>query len=350
MANKLALMLSGLKSVRSIRKAYRNNFKSAPRPFELHFETTYLCTCKCVFCNRWAEGPKRVNEELDYNQIISMINQAYELGVRIIILSGGEPLLKKDILKAMQCAKKKGMITSVTHNGTLITDKNLHEILSSFSNISISIDSMNSEVHDRIRGAGSGTHKKAMHAIRLLNKHAKNSAIHVQSVVTAHNITDILEINKEFFALGIPTSFQPIHDELDNSFMLKDKSFVQFNEKSLRPQWEDLLKNYSYSGFIERLVFKKYYARMADFMINPTSTKECFTCYAGSCSMTIDPYGNVYPCDALRKSMGNIKEQSLIDIWNNKESQNLRRSIKYRNCHCWLMCNAPMNIHLTKYC
>jgi len=348
MLAKADLAIQALRSIYSLRKANKDNFKTVPRPIALHFETTYLCTCKCVFCKRWLEGPKRVKEELTFDQIISMIDQAYELGVRLVTLSGGEPLLKKGILDAMMYAKKKGMMTNITDNGTLINEKNVDEILSAFDIINISLDSLDPKKHDKIRGV-KGTFKKAMNSIRLLKKRSKGTVINVQSVLNSENLDDLKKMNKKFARMGIATYFQPLHDNPGGFYSVMDKQFKNFNVTKMESEWREFIDHYSYPNFVIKKVYNKYYDLALDFLINPNSTKKCFKCFAGSLSIFIDPYGNVYPCDPLRVSMGNIKDRSLRAIWHDKKSTELRRKItKNRACNCWLLCTAPLYLNVSK--
>jgi radical SAM protein with 4Fe4S-binding SPASM domain len=347
MLNKIKLLASGVHSSYSIRKAYKNNFDSVPRPIALHFETTYACNCKCVFCNRWKVSPKKVEEELSYDEIISLIDQSYALGVRLITLSGGEPLIKKDILKAMRYARKKGMVTNITDNGTLINPENVNEILSSFDIIDISLDSMEEEMHDEIRGV-KGTFSKALRSIKLLKENSKGTTIQVQSVLTAENHDDLLEINKEMSKIGVNTFFQPVHDALDNKFGVRQGKFKDFDVNSLRVVHSDMMKKYKYPGLLVRFLFKKYYEKSVDFIVDPNSTKKCFNCFAGSFSLLVDPYGEVFPCDPLRISMGNIRDKSLRGIWNDQKNKDIRKKIKNRECNCWLLCTAPAFINLTR--
>ncbi len=347
MYNKLKFLIAGLKSVNSIKKAYHNNFKTTPYPIALHFETTYVCTCKCAFCDRWIDGPSKIQQELTYDEITDMIDQAYDLGVRIITLSGGEPLVKKDILKAMLYARKKGMITNTTHNGTLVNEKNVHEILRAFDVINISLDSLNREKHDEIRGV-KGTYDKAMRTIKLLKKYSRNTTIQIQSVLTSENQKDLIKINKKFSKKGINTYFQPIHDGLDNDFKVSKQKFKNFDLKQLKDDHKLLVQNYVYPNLLTKLAFKKYYEKSLDFIIDNNSTKKCFNCFGGSMSFFINPYGEVYPCDPLRISMGNIKDRPLVSIWKDKKSAEIRKQIKNRNCNCWLLCSAPAFMNLSK--
>ena len=248
----------------------------------------------------------------------------------------------------MLYARNKGIETSATHNGTLINEKNVHEVLAAFNSINISLDSLDRKTHDEIRGV-KGTFDKAMRSIRLLKKYSKNTIINVQSVLTSENIHDISEINKKFSKMGVYTSFQPIHDKLDNNFIVREKRFKNFDLANLRDDYAAIINGYIYPNFARKFIFKKYYDKAAEYIIDPNSTKGCFNCLAGSLNFFVNPYGEVYPCDPLRKSMGNIRKKSLKDIWYDKKNNALRREIKNRKCNCWLLCESLAFVNLKRF-
>lgn len=341
MMNKLGLLPTGIHALASARKAWRNDFETVPRPLGIHFETTYACTCKCLFCERWIDGGIRRPEELSYEQIIGLFDDAYDLGVRVITLSGGEPLLKHGILDAMRHARDRGMFTNATHNGTLVNEETVEDVLSAFDMINISLDSLDRDRHDRIRGVA-GTYDKAMKAIDLLKSRSKGTVVNVQSVLTSENLDDILAINERFHPLGIGTYFQPIHDGLDNNFKATVPELKDHDVARLREVWPGFLKSYRFPSWLDKRLFTKYYERMLDFMIDPDSTMECFNCAAGSLTFFVDPYGAVFACDPIRVPLGNLKEQPLRTIWHGEKAREARRKAKDRTCHCWLLCSAPI--------
>lgn len=344
MANRLIIIGKILRSIRSIKKSYKDNFKTSPIPMAIHYETTYNCNCKCMFCDRW-KGDRKRTGELSYEQLIGLIDQSYDLGVRIFTLSGGEPLLKKDIIKAMKYARKKGMITNITTNGTLINENNAEDIIDAFEIINISLDSWDSKKHDRLRGV-KGTHEKVIEALELLKNKSKNNHINVQSTLTANNFTDILEINRKLSKKGIGTYFQPIHNNPDNLYTIRN-NLDNYDWISLKEKWDYFMKNYEYQNAFERAMFEEFHKKSINFLEFPFSTKDCYDCFAGSLSFFVDPYGEVFPCDSLRISMGNIKKQALKEIWNDLKNKDLRRRIKNRECNCWLLCSAPSFMNLT---
>lgn len=320
--------------------------KIIPKPFELHFETTYRCTCKCVFCDRWKKGPQRVAEELGHGEIKKLIDQAYDIGIRIISLSGGEPLLKEGLLPLMQYAKSKGMITQINTNGTLISKKNILEVLKCFDIILVSIDSLDEQSHDTIRGVKS-TFRKALKTIFLLKKHSKNNFVGVSSVLSGKNIDEIIKINKFFMGKQIPTFFQPIHNNPGNLFNVSNDEYLHFEPES-RKKFKKIIKNYLYPNKLIKYMYRNYFSKALDFIIDPISTFNQFTCFAGSYSLFVDPYGDVFPCDIHRVKIGNIREESLKNIFKSKKFNDVRRQIKNRKCHCWLLCSAPIFINLSR--
>ncbi len=322
--------------------------KILPKPFELHFEATYRCNCRCVFCKRWKEGLKENlrKKELKYNEIKELINQAYDIGVRILSLSGGEPLMKEGILSLMEYAKNKGLITSVNTNGTLINKENVSKIIDCFDIIIVSIDSLNGDKQDAIRGF-KDSFKKALNSVFLLKKNSKNNFIGVSTVLNGENINEILEINAFFMKKGIPTFFQPIHNNPANLFNVSKKEYLDFGLR-LEEEYKKIIKNYIYPNRLIKYLYKDYYRKGLDFIMNPMSTINQFVCFAGLYSLFVDPYGDVFPCDICRCWMGNIREKSLREILMSRRSLHIKRQIKNRKCNCWLLCSAPVFINLSK--
>jgi 12,18-didecarboxysiroheme deacetylase len=112
---------------------------------------TRKCNLKCVHCYAHAKE-KAFENELSIQEGFSIIDDLAEFGVPVILFSGGEPLVSKDLPELAAYAVKKGMRAVISTNGTLITKKTaqtLKEI--GLSYVGISIDGME-EINDRFRG------------------------------------------------------------------------------------------------------------------------------------------------------------------------------------------------------
>jgi AdoMet-dependent heme synthase len=128
------------------------------------WETTRNCNLSCVHCRASAEkGP--YSGELDTSAAFRLLDQISEVGSPIIILTGGEPLLRPDIFQIARYGTEKGLRMVMAPNGTLITDENAVKMVAAgIKRISISIDGAAKEFHDAFRGV-KGAYEGAMSGI-----------------------------------------------------------------------------------------------------------------------------------------------------------------------------------------
>jgi 12,18-didecarboxysiroheme deacetylase len=128
------------------------------------WNVTRSCNLNCLHC--YARAVERSREkELKKEQALNLIDDLTEFGVPVILFSGGEPLMRDDLLELAGYATGKGMRAVISTNGTLITKekaKALKEI--GLSYVGVSLDGME-DVHDRFRGRR-GAFKEALAGIR----------------------------------------------------------------------------------------------------------------------------------------------------------------------------------------
>ena len=138
-------------------------------------------------------GTQDVENELDTATALTVIDQIAELNPNIIlILTGGEPLLRKDIYDLSSHASRKGMMVLLGTNASLINDdvaKKLKE--SGFSGIGISLDSIHPEIHDSIRGM-KGSWKQTVEGIKACKRNGLE--IQIQTTVFKRNYDEIPQI------------------------------------------------------------------------------------------------------------------------------------------------------------
>jgi MoaA/NifB/PqqE/SkfB family radical SAM enzyme len=97
--------------------------------YPLHYLTinvTYNCNLNCIDCYNKKHFSQK--KELTFKQIKNIINQAIDLGLKIILLTGGEPLLRPDIFKIISYAKEKKLYVCLATNGLLIDIDSLKKI------------------------------------------------------------------------------------------------------------------------------------------------------------------------------------------------------------------------------
>lgn len=125
---------------------------------------TRRCNLKCVHCYAKAVDPNGT-DEISTAQGKAIIDDLAAYGAPVMLFSGGEPLVRKDLVELASHATAKGMRAVISTNGTLITREKAKELKSvGLSYVGISLDG-GEEVHDRFR-AVSGSYKKALEGLK----------------------------------------------------------------------------------------------------------------------------------------------------------------------------------------
>ncbi|MGD2249667.1 MAG: radical SAM protein [Candidatus Methanofastidiosia archaeon] len=263
----------------------------------ISFETTHKCNLRCKHC--YADANTQRDNELTVPEIKKLIDQSAGMGVLSIIFSGGEPLLHPHIFELMEYARKKPLSVLLFTNGTLITEKvvkNLKKL--QVYRVNVSVDGPDAETHDHFRGV-KRSFEKTIKGITLLKK--ANIPVDASISITKYNYTKIPEILQLLKELHI------------NEYKMWPITY------SGRPEKEDF--------FVTCEEFRHAMKADRKFEIeNKEEKKEEFyytteiaNCGIGVGSLTIKSNGVVVPCPMFTQedSLGNIREDTIIDIWNN---------------------------------
>ncbi len=127
------------------------------------------CNLTCKHCYA-TSADSEFRDELDTDEALQVIDDLHEAGVRVLILSGGEPLLRDDIFELSAHAREKGFFVALSTNGTLIDERNIEQVAAAqYDYVGISIDGLEA-VHDEWRQL-QGSFVASMHAIDLCRQH-----------------------------------------------------------------------------------------------------------------------------------------------------------------------------------
>ena len=266
------------------------------------WETTSACNLLCSYCRARATAEPDV-DELGTKEALALIDDVALLKP-LLILSGGEPLLRPDIFLLARYAVSKGLRVSLATNGTLLTPELVDEIVSSgVSRVSISLDGSTPEDHDAVRGKG--CYLQAMRGIENLRSRVD---FQINFTITKRNAKDLLPIFDladnlrakalHFFFL-VPTGRGTEGDLISPELQEELLSLIDL-ERSRRT--------------IEvQVTCAPQYARIA----RPNSVRRGGGCLAGTSFVFISRRGEVYPCGYLPVPAGNVREQSFSEIWEN---------------------------------
>jgi len=182
------------------------------------------CNLNCRHCwidPKYTTRSKKINPSIQ--QYKSFINQAIPLGLKYMKITGGEPFIQKQqVLQLMKYLKNKKINCIIESNGTLIDEEITEAILETDTSISISLDAMDQNLHDLLRGDGAC--KKTMKGIKILKEN--DIPIEIISAIYKKNIDELENIVE--FVLTLPKkSFLKINPI---SSMGRAKKMAQNNE------------------------------------------------------------------------------------------------------------------------
>ena len=279
-------------------------------------------------------GTGSAADELDTDTALKIIDEIAELNPNLIlILTGGEPLLRKDLFDLSRHAAGKGMMVLLGTNACLIDDEMAKKLKDNgFSGIGISLDSVHPEIHDSIRGA-KGSWEKAVEGMKACKR--QGLEIQIQSTVFKKNYDEVPELVAFANDMGA---------RVFNLFFLVCTGRGQDITDITSEQYEDALKQIyklhsQYEGTM--LVSAKcapHYRRIAYEMDPESALVKYYSggCPAGTNYCRITPEGDVTPCPYMETSCGNLREKSFAEIWNDSDILNELRTadIKGRCGEC----------------
>lgn len=284
---------------------------------------TPRCNLRCIFCNYWGMG---ACPELGTARWRGILGEFASLGCSKIHFSGGEPLLRTDLFELLDCCTAHGMRANLTTNGTLINSRDTAERLlaTGVRSISISVDSPEPRLHDRIRGHR-GALTATLRGIELLvavrAKRGYRSGLRINTVLTRHNYTRLPEVLRLAAELGCQDVHpMPVDERGPRRARLSAGQIEEYNTY-IAPQVQDLRARY---GFPEapQLVWP-FGTTEADRKL---SKHGCYArryykrhlCYAPWLHTFIAWDGSVYLCCMARGKtppMGDVGRQTVADVF-----------------------------------
>lgn len=299
------------------------------------WEVTRSCNLACRHCR--AEARTEPYEgELSTKEALNLIDTFPQVGKPIIIFTGGDPMMRKDVYELVAHAKSKGLVCAFSPNGTLITPDNAQKLKEcGVDRCSISIDAATADTHDYFRGMPNAFND-AMRGIKYLKE--AGVPFQINTTVTRHN----LEHFKEIYRLCEDIGAQAWHIFLlvptgRGADLEKQMISAQEYEKVLR-WFYDFRKTAKME--LKATCAPHYYRimRQAAKAENMPVTPKYFGmdafsrgCLGGVGFCFISHVGQVQPCGYLPLNCGNIREQEFPEIWKNSEVfQNLRNPQAYK--------------------
>jgi len=317
--------------------------KRGMKPVYLIVGLTYDCNSFCRTCFNWEQLRKNKDQELSLEELQKTFSSMGDL--LFIVMSGGEPFLRRDLPEVCETLSKKNHVKQITiPTGAIASDLIARSVESTLEKcpdtqivVNLSIDHIG-EKHDWIRGVpGNYERAKKTYALLMpLKEKYSNLTVNVHTCLCTYNAEDL----DELFA-GVRRDFP---DVSFHSFeMLRgdqpDKSIQPITTdryRELLPKLEAYWSTYrNYDGFLK---FVKVYSRRMELAVLEQET-QVQPCFAGLVSGVVDARGEVRMCE-LREPVGNLKDvgYDFDKLWFSEESDKQRLSIKNKECHCTHSC------------
>jgi len=304
------------------------------------WEVTRSCNLNCAHCRAAAScGPYR--GELSTDKCFKLIDEIAALSSPVIILTGGEPLLRPDIFEIASYGTNKGLRMVMATNGTLVTPTVARKMIESgIKRVSISIDGKDAHSHDAFRQE-KGAFEKAMAGMEIL----KNAGMEFQintTITTANldQIKDILKLAKNIGAaahhifLLVPTGRGK---ELAGQAITAsdyEETLNWFHQESLNCEIQ--LKATCAPHYFRIMHQNKGKVSEPKKKAGGRFHESTRGCLGGITFCFISHVGQVQPCGYLELDCGNVKKKSFAAIWEKSEVfRNLRDYSKYSGkCGC----------------
>ncbi|MGB7788446.1 radical SAM protein [Methanoregula sp.] len=278
-----------------------------PPPKTVIWECTLACNMECIHCG--SGDSRTTRDELSTGEISDIIRDLSQTGVMRFLATGGEPLLRADLLEVLERAKECGLETGFSTNGSRISEENIARIVRAADSIQVSVDGIGG-THDTLRMTD-GAFAVAMNALNLLKTHGCRQAC-MTSIISPRNIhelEDLYTLARKHADLWRIGTVMPIgRASEDDSLFLSDgqlRSLLDFIAGKMHDRFPILLgENLGYLG---------------DCYDRKIHRNDFFFCGIGIISCCIGADGQVRGCPELPPAggyiAGDLRRESFADIW-----------------------------------
>lgn len=291
------------------------------------WEVTMGCNLSCNHCGSACHN--KLNDELNTAEALSLLDDLAALGVKWIAFTGGEPLVRSDIFELMAAAVELGIEVRLITNGTLINPATVEKLAAlNVGIVSVSIDGT-CEQHNIIRGAD--CFDECCNALKML--HLAGIPTAVNTTLVKDTLRLLPQLKQELarcgvsawqLQVGVPWGRLSTH----NNWVVDVQDVGSIVDFAYYENLKDDLPRIFLADSIGYYSNKEILSRQKAYGCREFPVWE--GCMAGITSVGILHNGDVTGCISIRDSSfgeGNIRERSIVEIWNDPESFEWRRGM-----------------------
>ncbi len=329
------------------------------RPVHVTLFLTRRCNARCPFCfylksNMLHDADL---EELSFEEIEKISSSLHKL--LWLAFSGGEIFLRKDLVAISELFYKQNNPVFMLYptNGLMpdLIKKSIEQILLRCTNsvivVKLSIDDLY-DAHDKLRDTP-GSFNKTLKTHELLGELAEkysNFELGVNTVFCAknqgnmHNIIDYVANLKYVKTHTISlVRGNLMHQEYKQIDLNKYHDAVNYLADNIKRKHQNI---YQFTG--ARLKSAQDIVQRRIIHKTMLEKSRQIPCYAGTSSLVISETGDIYPCEILENSIGNVRDYGydIQQLLNSRHANDIKKSIRNNECYCTHECNLMMNILL----
>ncbi len=304
-------------------------------PKWMAIEVTPRCNLNCIHCRSSSDA--QMKEVFSKQDLFDIVDNIASFAKPVLVLSGGEPLVRKDVFEIAKYGTDKGLKMCMATNGILVNEDRVKQMKDSGIRIvSLSLDGASAEVHDDFRQQP-GSFEKILKGIEHLKKHGMEFILNSsftqrnrEHIVPTFKLAKKLGAKAWYMFMIVPTGrgkdvFKELISKEDYEEILNWHYEMEKEEDDIlvrptcAPQY--------YRIFAQRAAMedKAFERRSLTF-----STGGGKGCIAAQTIAFVNYKGEVMPCSYFPKSAGNILEQPFSEIWESDLFRELRDFSSYK--------------------
>lgn len=315
------------------------------RPMSMLAELTHRCPLSCPYCSNPVELV-RANSELATEDWVRVFQQAADLGVLQVHLSGGEPASRRDLTQIATAARDAGLYVNLITSGIGFTEARLRELDGIVDHVQLSLQGVDTKMTDWVSGYN-GSFERKMRVLDWISQIGfpltLNAVLHRQNL---DRLTEMIAMAEQFGARRIEVATVQFHGWAD---LNRDSLMPTLEQARTAREVVDAARIRLEGRMVIDYVPADHHARFP---------KSCMGGW-GSTGLNISPDGLVLPCHAAQTipslTFENVREKSLQEIWLESPSFNAfrgtawlpepcqscdRRELDFGGCRCQAMALA----------
>ena len=319
---------------------YRRKLYEKPILKDLFLEVTLRCNARCEHCGSSC-GDKIQTDEISADELkkaLKDIADKYDASQILLNVTGGEPLVRKDLFDIMRYATSLGFRWGMTSNGMLINDDIINKMIeTNMETISISLDGLK-ETHESFRRVPN-SFDRIIANVKKLQQVPSIKIVQITTVANKknlHELEDVYNLMKELNVISWRViNVDPIGRAKNNNDILLDKDDYKYLFNFIKEKREENLMNVEYGC-------SHYLGVDLEKELRDTY----FICTAGLYVASILSNGDIFICPDVERRKefihGNIKTDNFVDVWENKfkifRTENRTKCSKCEKCSNWKYC------------